>query len=532
MKYSNNSNLWLIVTVLVSPTSQWWFWCWSFESASTPRNVTKGTTVHAYTFVHRKRHHQSLGCEISFLDDDDGSFSNERLTRSRSRPFRWLPSTPVSGINNYEKDPKTFLMSSSRMDQDTEEEKTSFNTLVRETSPIPNPTTESGVVRRVYETYEWKYNGNTYNINYRVELGRTTLKDDNTRINILLIHGFGANLNHYRYQYEALANAGYKVYGIDMLGFGASDKPTFSSTGVEYSYELSVQLATDFIRHQMTSTKSSKSTNTQWVVAGNSIGGLISLGVAERFLFLKTQLQEDAVAEPSDIPTIRGIVLFNCSGGMSGFRYEDVPWFVRPILAFVKNIVLGPTFGRKFYQNFKTKANVESILKVQGVYRNITNVDEELLDILLKPSDDDGAQDVFLQTFACEPGPTPESILNRLQHEQLEQEKQQSSPNPIPILAIWGKNDPWTPVDGGAHPGIRFPNYYYGNIESNNISSNNINPNNQVDHENISTTGSDHFELVILPNAGHCPHDEYPDKVNSIMISWMQAKVLRTNKGT
>lgn len=42
---------------------------------------------------------------------------------------------------------------------------------------------------------------------------------------ILLIHGFGASVGHFRKNFPALVGEGYRVYAIDLLGFGASDKP-------------------------------------------------------------------------------------------------------------------------------------------------------------------------------------------------------------------------------------------------------------------------------------------------------------------
>lgn len=42
---------------------------------------------------------------------------------------------------------------------------------------------------------------------------------------ILLIHGFGASVGHFRKNIPVLAGEGYRVYAIDLLGFGASDKP-------------------------------------------------------------------------------------------------------------------------------------------------------------------------------------------------------------------------------------------------------------------------------------------------------------------
>jgi len=309
-----------------------------------------------------------------------------------------------------------------------------------------------------------------YNINYRVEgpLDGPPL---------LLVHGFGANVNHFRYQFETLPREGYRVFAVDLLGFGASDKPS----NVQYSIELFAELLADFLQamspasfagayatedddneNNSSINDEQKPTQQQWMIAGNSIGGLCCLKVAEQLPNL-----------------IQGIVLFNCSGGMSGFRYEDVPIWLRPVLWAVQNIVLGPHMGSGFFENFKTRENVESILKQQGVYGDVTNVDDELLEILLGPSEDEGAEDVFLKVFAGPPGPTPESLLPSIQ---------------CPILALWGSDDPWTPVDGGMHPGTQFDRY----------------------------CGEAGFTLEVLKGAGHCPHDECPDRVHAKMLPWMK----------
>lgn len=46
--------------------------------------------------------------------------------------------------------------------------------------------------------------------------------------------GFGASVGHFRNQFRVLPEKGYRVYSIDMLGYGASDKPQ----DVEYELEL------------------------------------------------------------------------------------------------------------------------------------------------------------------------------------------------------------------------------------------------------------------------------------------------------
>jgi len=318
-------------------------------------------------------------------------------------------------------------------------------------------------VRRKYEKFLWFYNLQEYNINYRVE-GPV----DGTPI--LLVHGFGANVNHFRHQFPALVEAGYRVYAIDLLGFGASDKPS----KVGYSIELFVDLLTEFIQtmkhNHLDDNRNDADDNRHkpWMIAGNSIGGLCSLSVAEKLPEL-----------------IQGVVLFNCAGGMTGFRYDDVPFILRPVLWLIQYVALGPSWGGRFFQKFKSRDNVEGILRQSGVYRDQTHVNEELFEILLAPSDDEGAQDVFLEVFAGPPGPTPESILPSIQ---------------CPILALWGSADPWTPVDAGAHPGSQFGQYC-----------------------------NTDFSLHVLPGAGHCPHDEVPDAVHAIMIPWMEETKKKKN---
>lgn len=240
---------------------------------------------------------------------------------------------------------------------------------------------------------------------------------------------------------------GYRVYAIDLLGFGASDKPP----GELYCIELWGDLIVEFIRFIGGSS---------WVVAGNSIGGLCSLYASEKLA-----------------KQVRGCVLFNCAGGMTGFRYEELPWYLRPMLFFMQNFLFKGSIGRTFFQKFKTRENVESILKQSGVYRDITNVDEYLLETLLGPSDDEGAKDVFLKVFGGPAGPTPESILPNVK---------------CSILALWGDNDPWTPVDSGNHPGSKFGAY------------------------------SNRFSLVVIPNTGHCPHDERPGECHQTLLPWLK----------
>mmetsp|Transcript_37381 Transcript_37381/g.48087 ORF Transcript_37381/g.48087 Transcript_37381/m.48087 type:complete len:379 (+) Transcript_37381:61-1197(+) len=293
--------------------------------------------------------------------------------------------------------------------------------------------------QRIYNLWQW----NGYKINYRVEGPETGMP-------VLLIHGFGASVGHYRKNIPVLAEQGHRVYAIDLLGFGGSDKPKEVE---EFSMELWQEVVVDFIK------EFSKNPEEQWVVCGNSIGGLLSIMVT-------STLQEK----------IKGTVLFNSAGGMTSFRDSEVPFFIVPILWFFRNVVFSDTYGPGVFQSFKTEDNVRNILN--QVYGNKSAVDDELVSMLLAPSDDDGACEVFLKVFRGPAGPTPEELLPTIK---------------TPVLALWGEDDPWTPLRTGMHPGINFGNY-------------------------CKT-----LELITLPETGHCPHDDRPDEVHKHLVPFLKS---------
>lgn len=92
------------------------------------------------------------------------------------------------------------------------------------------PWIESG-----YKT--WNYNG--HKINY-IDVGNDD-DEDNDKPPLLLIHGFGASVYHWRFNIPVLARK-YHVYAIDLLGFGLSDKPI-----IDYAASIWRDQALEFI---------------------------------------------------------------------------------------------------------------------------------------------------------------------------------------------------------------------------------------------------------------------------------------------
>ena len=102
--------------------------------------------------------------------------------------------------------------------------------------------------------------------------------DPNAEEAVLLIHGFGANTNHWRFNQPVLAEL-LPTYAIDLLGFGRSDQPRarlkdepVSADAVHYGFDLWGQQVADFCAAVV---------QRPVRLVGNSIGGVVALRAAQ-----------------------------------------------------------------------------------------------------------------------------------------------------------------------------------------------------------------------------------------------------------
>ena len=263
---------------------------------------------------------------------------------------------------------------------------------------------------------------------------------------LVLIHGFGASIGHWRNNMPALAAAGYRVFALDLLGFGGSAKPD-----IDYNLQLWEALLQDFWAEKIQQPA---------VFVGNSIGGLLSLMVL------------------ADHPEIAaGGVLLNCAGGLN-HRPEELVLPLRLIMATFTKLVSSPQFGPFLFNRIRQKHRIRNTLR--QVYRNAEAVTDELVDLLYAPSCDEGAQQVFASILTAPPGPTPAELLPQVQ---------------CPLLVLWGERDPWTPIKGAE---------IYRQLS---------------DRE--PSEGVPPVRFVAIPDTGHCPHDERPEVVNSLILDWL-----------
>jgi pimeloyl-ACP methyl ester carboxylesterase len=216
---------------------------------------------------------------------------------------------------------------------------------------------------------------------------------------LLLIHGFGASLGHWRRNIPALAAGGHQVFAIDLLGFGGSSKPA-----LDYTLELWQELLFDFWQAHI---------QQPTVFVGNSIGGLLCLMML------------------ADHPeTAAGGVLLNSAGGMN-HRPGELNPPLRTMMAAFTYLVKSPIFGPLVFNQIRQKHRIRRTLA--QVYRNRDAITDELVDMLYAPSCDEGAQKVFASVLTAPPGPKPDELLPKVR---------------VPLLVLWGADDPWTPISG------------------------------------------------------------------------------------
>ncbi|PKA56723.1 putative esterase D14L [Apostasia shenzhenica] len=274
---------------------------------------------------------------------------------------------------------------------------------------------------------------------------------------IVLIHGFGASAFHWRYNIPELAKK-YKVYALDLLGFGWSEKAI-----IEYDAMIWRDQVTDFMKEIVKDPA---------IFVGNSLGGFTALFTA------------------AELPQlVRGVVLLNSAGQFGDLsRKPSVnvdddsavsKFLINPLKQAFQRIVLGFLFWQS-----KQPARVESVLK--SVYINTSNVDDYLVESIVKPAKDPNAGEVYYRLMTRfltnQSKYTLDSLLQRLS---------------CPLLLLWGDLDPWVGPAKAARIKECYPKTKVVNLQ-----------------------------------AGHCPHDEVPELVNQALMDWLASLELEPSLQT
>lgn len=226
---------------------------------------------------------------------------------------------------------------------------------------------------------------------------------------VVLVHGFGASWGHWRKNIPVLAENS-RVYAIDLIGFGASAKPT-PGEEITYTFETWGQQIADFCREVVGSPA---------YLVGNSIGCIAVM---------------QAVVDYPDIAI--KIALLNCSLRLLHDRKRaNLPWYRRAGAPLVQKL-LGVKWIGKFFFSQLAKPKVVRKVLLQA-YKHPEAVTDELIDMLMAPAFDEGAVDVFVAFTRYSQGPLPEDLLPKL---------------PCPAILLWGTEDPWEPLELGKELG-------------------------------------------------------------------------------
>ncbi|WP_103669235.1 alpha/beta fold hydrolase [Pseudanabaena sp. BC1403] len=228
---------------------------------------------------------------------------------------------------------------------------------------------------------------------------------------IVLIHGFGASVGHWRKNIPVLAQK-FRVYAIDLIGFGSSAQPKPSE--LAYTFETWGQQVADFVREVV---------GDRSILVGNSIGAVVSMQAAI--------YAPDLVAKT---------VLINCSLRLLQEQNQlDMPWFKRVGVKAVQNILGNRAIAKLFFDQVRNRRSVKQILS--QAYFHKEAVTDELVDILIKPAQNPNAVDVFMAFVRYSQGPRPEDLLAIL---------------PCDAIVLWGDRDPWEPIELGRKSFTKF----------------------------------------------------------------------------
>ena len=300
-------------------------------------------------------------------------------------------------------------------------------------------TTNQSWQERIGNQRDWVWRG--WQTRYSYLRARQKL-DGEQSLPIILIHGFGASIEHWRHNLPVISQH-HTVYALDLLGFGASRK-----ADTEYSAALWTEQVHDFWQTFI---------GVPVILVGNSIGSLVCLNVTAVYPEM-----------------VKGLVMLSLPD--VSVREDVLPPLVRPIVTAIENLFASPLLIKNLLKLVR-RPNV--IRKWAGIaYPNQDAITDELVEILSSPAYDDGAEQTLLRlSRSVRKASFAESVRDLL------------PPINITMLLIWGLQDRMIPSS-----------------QARAIAELNTN-----------------LKLIELENAGHCPHDEYPEQFNALLLDWLKS---------
>ena len=278
-------------------------------------------------------------------------------------------------------------------------------------------------------------------------------KNATDSINILLVHGFGASKGHWRHNQDFLSNF-YNCHSIDLLGFGESSQPS-ALLDYEPYRENSIKYSFDLWGNQIAAFCSEVIKGPVYLV-GNSIGGVVALKAAEI-------LRDNC----------KGVILIDCAQRtMDDKRLKKSNILMNLLRPILKTLVRQRVVSNTLFERAANPKIIRQILN--KAYPSGKNIDEELIEILYKPSQRKNSKEAFRGFINLFDDYLATDLFGQVD---------------ASIQLIWGEKDPWESL----FEAQEWKNKY----------------------KNIK-------RLDVIKNAGHCPHDENPKETNDLICKFIQ----------
>ncbi len=255
------------------------------------------------------------------------------------------------------------------------------------------------MVNKLRDFWSWR--------NWKISYSLTNVPENKSSKNILLIHGFGASKDHWRYNQDFIGEEN-NCFAIDLLGFGESSQP-IAQLDYEPSKKNAIKYCFDLWGEQIQSF-CDENIKSSVILVGNSIGGIVALRAAEL-------LKEKCM----------GIVLIDCAQRTMDdkrlVKNDIIMNFLRPI---IKTAVRTRLISHTIFRRAANKKVIREILK--KAYPSGDNINEQLIEILYKPSQRTNSAEAFRGFINLFDDYLPTDLFKKVEKD---------------IYLIWGERDPW-----------------------------------------------------------------------------------------